>query len=41
MTAPGGPPSGGGNAPTNDPKKPKPVHPPEPEPKEKKDSDQE
>jgi len=33
MTAPGGPPSGGGNAPTNDPKgskKERPIHPPRP-----------
>lgn len=37
MTAPSGPPSGGGNAPTNDPPKEHPVHPPHPEKKEKDD----
>lgn len=38
MTAPGGPPSGGGNAPTEP--KDHPVHPPTPEPDEK-DSEKE
>ncbi len=40
MTAPGGPPTGAGNAPVEDPKKPHPIHPPTPESEEEKKAEE-